>query len=67
MAFTDPLRKTDECDNCGKRMSIKERFCPRCRRPNPDYVSRNWDTSIKNIRNVEKVIEEETKTNETSY
>jgi RNA polymerase subunit RPABC4/transcription elongation factor Spt4 len=42
MPFTSPLRKIDECENCGERLGIRQKKCPRCGAENPDYRTRNW-------------------------
>jgi len=34
--------KIEECDNCGERLSIKQKYCPNCGVFNPDYRQRNW-------------------------
>jgi len=36
------LAKIEECDDCGERLSIKQKYCPNCGKPNPDYRKRNW-------------------------
>jgi ribosomal protein L37E len=36
------LGKTEECENCGERLSTKQKYCPNCGAFNPDYRKRNW-------------------------
>lgn len=36
------LAKIEECDNCGERLGIKQKYCPNCGEASPDYRKRNW-------------------------
>jgi len=38
------LAKIEECDDCGERLSIKQKYCPNCGKPNLDYRKRNWSS-----------------------
>lgn len=40
------FQKVDECE-CGERLSIKQKRCPRCKSPNLDFEPRSWVGGIK--------------------
>jgi RNA polymerase subunit RPABC4/transcription elongation factor Spt4 len=42
------LGKTDECWNCGRRLSTKQKYCP-CGKKNLDYKPRTWTGEIVGI------------------
>jgi hypothetical protein len=46
--------KIDECWNCGRRLSIKQRYCP-CGKPNLDYKPKyQIGSAIKAVQEDEK-------------
>jgi ribosomal protein L37E len=58
--------KIEECEDCGWRLSVRQKYCPNCGKPNQDYRKRNW-TAVAGIEeNEEKKEGDEQKENLTN-